>query len=108
LQAQNKKQFRNQYAQIQSVTEKDWKRAQAGVEPNDGYLRIESRNKNMISGKSKLNLLVHQFGVHLKSIFLRFSQIGASVSRTDHQPENGVHERSLRGRFSAQKAVHSR
>jgi len=50
LQAQNKKQFRNQYAQIQSVTEKDWKRAQAGVETNDGYLRIESRNRNMISG----------------------------------------------------------
>jgi hypothetical protein len=52
LQAQNKKQFKNQYAQIQSVTEKDWKRAQAGVETSDGYLRIESRNKNMISGKS--------------------------------------------------------
>jgi hypothetical protein len=49
---QNKKQFKNQYAQIQSVTEKDWQRAQAGEDTSDGYQQIECRNKDMVSGKN--------------------------------------------------------
>lgn len=40
------------------MTEKDWKRAQAGVETDDGYLRIENRNKNMISGKNQVRFYI--------------------------------------------------
>jgi hypothetical protein len=51
LQAQNKKQFKNQYAQIQSVSEKDWKRAQTGKDSgSDEYTQIECRSSDMLSG----------------------------------------------------------
>jgi hypothetical protein len=49
--------------------------------------------------------LEHQFGIHLKIIFLRLFQFGASVSRSGHQSENGDHERSLRGRFPDANSV---